>query len=526
MPIQAKRAPKPEIDLKSRLCFYRTKDNASILWPAVSFDSFDEYMKYFQDEIDMNLRTKIAIEWFDVLKGIKGMSTILRTLGKPVAEYVEVENDTPEVLYYLDVLEHVVSSQAYDPKAFASNDEYLEFMKALSESEEIFRGACPSENSFYNIGLQKVTEVNEGNVAGSDREMEDASLQNPLVEQQETPADHDMQDLASCDEAKSPTEPRDVEQAVAAEQPAPPAELPPSSTDASPIMTEMNNYPRANDATPRTRNQSSSSATVVSTDTSTCDQSSPKSDNRWPFGDCDPDVNECMSADEIGFAMVMAGMNRLKSRDGEKLFLFPNVTLEASIRGETSFSLEELVAFVKARNYFQNTNRDLFSAVSNSPQNKGPSPEPSPVKRTPNKKMATRKGTNAKRAISKKSTYTKTPPKMRTRFSPRRTRTNKPRQKFLPSDPFYEFSRLIKVLKNSMGWKYCNGDLYSNWLYIRGDSELGRYGELNVDFFREDEDVVKYCVKHNYKQKYHDLLEEAARNEAANFVTPRRGLHR
>ena len=58
-----------------------------------------------------------------------------------------------------------------------------------------------------------------------------------------------------------------------------------------------------------------------------------------------------------------------------------------------------------------------------------------------------------------------------------------------------------------LDWEYKKGvKVGSDWVYIRGDSELGVEGTRGVDYFTEEHEVVDYCTKNKYKTKYRHLL--------------------
>jgi hypothetical protein len=509
--MNAIRTTKPDINLKARLCFYLRNDN--VHWPAVYYNGFEEYLNHFQDEIDHDLKCRIAFDYVDAVKNNKGKICILRPLGKSIADYVQMEEGKD---YYDDFLWgmcSVLDNEVKNPKAFFSSDEeYLEFMEALAESEKLGRGSeNPSSRTWRQVGLENLAKMNESTSdsadASQDQEMADPPAQDQSsekesasTEEQET-GDQFMPDsssapkeaTASASEAPAPQEPQEgTAEALTDDQPADRATFPAKNAESSTIAatttinaTEETPAASSSDGTSRTHNQSSS-ATVVSTDTSTCAETANTSEATFPFPA--PEVDESMDADAISFAVCMVGWDKKTNKDGEVLHLFPGIDIETGVRGTNCFSPDELVAFVKKHNFFKNTGRELFSPITSMKKNGKQSTTPAP----------------------------KTP--VRTRFSPRGTRSSDVKEKIVPSDPFYQFRHLMKVLEKNFGWDYTRGGDLSNWKYVRGDSKSGKNGQYGIDYFREEREVEEYCMKHNYKGKFETLRKE----EAQNFVTPQR----
>ncbi|KAL3936875.1 MAG: hypothetical protein SGBAC_007899 [Bacillariaceae sp.] len=306
--------------------------------------------------------------------------------------------------------------------------------------------------------------------------------------------------------------------------------------------------------TPLRQNYLHSSATVVSTDTyddyvtEASGSQTPSRQDPWPFQQ--PNLKESMDAEAIAFALTMVGFQTMKVN--KKTFhTFPGVTNKSFKEGENAILFENLVDFAKKNNYFQNVGRELFSPSSEAKSTEKPNsprkmtsgqgrPPLSPM-RTPRPKRGNKKQTeptskkhteaaNRKQAKSKTGANTKqarvtrkaTPsPKYQSgsrrqhdtttiaRCSPRRaSNATSAKKKQLSADPFYEFNCLINVLQNNFDWKYRAGGLESNWLYIRGDSKLGRKGKRGDDFFGEEWEVIEYCLEHKYKEKFQLLTEE------------------
>lgn len=77
-------------------------------------------------------------------------------------------------------------------------------------------------------------------------------------------------------------------------------------------------------------------------------------------------------------------------------------------------------------------------------------------------------------------------------------------------DGFYEFKPLMAFLISHLNWGYKpSKNKLKEWDYIIGDSEKGQDGEYMNDFFHEEEEVIDYCIKNNFKEKYAHLLSEA-----------------
>lgn len=501
--MNAKKPPKAEFDMLERLCFY-CRDNSILLWPAVYAESYSEYLNAFQDEIDVNLKCKISEAMFDAFRESKEVEKILRPLGKSVADLVEIEKGKKEVFNYHEHLWDVLIEQAAVPTIFSSDEEYLEFMEALDKSEETIRGR--RDKTMLQLGLERLAKKNEAGVL-PDEKMAETTVQDQS-------GDEEMEGSPSASN-NAPCPEQDVVMACVVDQAADAASFPQSNSD-SPAARSITDSSTTSDNTPRTHNQSSS-ATVVSMDTAACAETSAV--NQFPF-DVVPEVDESMSAADIGHAFVFAGYNRLR-KNGEVLYFFPGVEYETRIRGKNCFSEEELEAIAKEHNYFKVTSRELFTpaAIENEQGSDassvaikavaGKNKKQQPVKQ---KSPPTKKGTTAKKTPSK----TQAPKNSgRTRISPRRLRSCEPKRKLVSSEPFYDFVNLMRVLKNHFGWKYKGGGGLATWIYVRGDSAFGKHGELGVDFFTEETEVVEYCMKNNYKEKFDDLLKEKT-----VFITP------
>jgi hypothetical protein len=574
--MNAIRTPKVDIDLKKRLCFYLRNDN--IHWPAVYYTCFEEYLNQFQDEMDHDLKCRVAFDYMEAVKNNKHKMKIFRPLGKSIADYVQIEEGKDEYFDFFSGMCHVLNNEVTNPKVFSSNEEYLEFMKGLDESEKLGQGSekPPSERTWRQHGLENLAKMDESTLdsadASQDQEMADPPAQDPssekesaFTEEQEI-GDQVMLDFssapkeatASASEAPAPQEP----QALTDDQP----ESPAIATTTTINATEETPAASSGDGTPRTHNQSSS-ATVVSTDTSsTCAETAktaespaiaatttinateetsaasssdgtPRTHNQSSSATvvstdtsstCAesastseatltfpvPAVDESMDADQIGWQVVMVGWGSKQNEDGELLYLFPGIDIDTGVRETNCFSLDELMAFVKEHNFFKKTVRKLFSPITSVGKK-----SPAPIK----------KKTTAKTSPFKSLALTTSG---RTRFSPRGTRSRNVKERIVPSDPFYRFHYLIQVLTNHFGWDYVSGGGLANWQYVRGDSKPGKNGIYGIDYFREEREVEDFCMEHNYKEKFETLqklqkeedekVEILQKEEDKKFVTPQR----
>ncbi|CAJ1960302.1 unnamed protein product [Cylindrotheca closterium] len=589
------------IDLKERLCFYCRRDNENdeannILWPAVVYKNLEEYFLHLQDEMSVEVKSKIALDMISSHRTGGRDVTILRPLGnKSLLEYVKSVEGKNEYHDYTLSICCTLPQHGDNPNDFTSDQEYLEFMDALGESEEILRGPeRPSnEPSWREYGLRILRQRESRNLSGQaasvnndinmaeaniaeDREDSGTEKEIRAIDFQEaaTPKNYAQASPATATPvAAKPAASQDTHMTEASEPVSEEFETDSHSIemeeDASCAVSEAPVLTQTSDVnvaarTPRRHNHSSSSATVVSTDTyddhSTVasEGHTPTRQDPWPF--VQPALNESMNAKDIQFQLTMVGWETMVI--GKKKFhTFPGVDMNNFKPGKNAFLLENLVNFVKKNNYFRNR-QEFFSPSSEAKPVETPhkvarkidgeheqedppvSPmHPAPIPKRSNKtqsKPSTNKQPKKARATKKGTTSPKhqrgphrQPQAMKSsRRSPRGSSLVTPvKPKQLTSDPFYKFSDLIKILRKKFGWKYHGGSLESNWLYVRGDSELGKTGKHGDDYFQEEWEVVEYCLKHNYKQKYEclekqqqeeDEEEKTAENvaEDPNFKTP------
>jgi hypothetical protein len=74
------------------------------------------------------------------------------------------------------------------------------------------------------------------------------------------------------------------------------------------------------------------------------------------------------------------------------------------------------------------------------------------------------------------------------------------------TDPFYQFRPLMSFLRRDLGWKYgFASKLGHSHKYERPDTLGEKAGTYLEDFFYEEHEVIDYCKKHKYKQKYGHL---------------------
>ena len=123
-------------------------------------------------------KSKVAMDWWDSCKqGNKGGEiNILRPLGtKSFLDYIKSTVGKDQYYDYTSSICHALQYHAGNPNAFSSDEEYLQFMDALTESEEIFRGPefPNNEPTWKEFGLKTLRErgSRDGKAAGISEEM-------------------------------------------------------------------------------------------------------------------------------------------------------------------------------------------------------------------------------------------------------------------------------------------------------------------------------------------------------------------
>ena len=74
-------------------------------------------------------------------------------------------------------------------------------------------------------------------------------------------------------------------------------------------------------------------------------------------------------------------------------------------------------------------------------------------------------------------------------------------------DDFYTFVNLMAFNQACLNWRYMSGGEFYSYKYVIGD-QAGACGQAGIDFFHEENEVVEYCRKNDYKNKYANRYKE------------------
>jgi hypothetical protein len=91
-----------------------------------------------------------------------------------------------------------------------------------------------------------------------------------------------------------------------------------------------------------------------------------------------------------------------------------------------------------------------------------------------------------------------------------------------PSDDFYKFSTLISFLTSRLGWKYRSAtNQLRTWVYERAGTPGENGGMYLDDYFYEEDEVIEYCVRNNFKEQHGHLVKKSTSTEpVGNLITP------
>eukprot|EP00339_Tiarina_fusa_P008958 CAMPEP_0117021160 /NCGR_PEP_ID=MMETSP0472-20121206/15996_1 /TAXON_ID=693140 ORGANISM="Tiarina fusus, Strain LIS" /NCGR_SAMPLE_ID=MMETSP0472 /ASSEMBLY_ACC=CAM_ASM_000603 /LENGTH=802 /DNA_ID=CAMNT_0004726563 /DNA_START=42 /DNA_END=2450 /DNA_ORIENTATION=+ len=100
-----------------------------------------------------------------------------------------------------------------------------------------------------------------------------------------------------------------------------------------------------------------------------------------------------------------------------------------------------------------------------------------------------------------RSSAIETPLRKSSRTTPVRGKTER---RIMPKEGFYCLRTLWPFLRACLNWGYLNGGQFHPFKYVVGDM-AGPTGKEGVDFFYDEYEVVQYCMRNKYEQKYAEL---------------------
>jgi hypothetical protein len=467
---------------------YKQDDETSYKWPAIICADLEEFQDMVQNEADDDLKTKICLALFENYD--KESVMVARLLGR--SEFLILEEGTAFHGYATLLFDKLAKAT---PQYFAKHlDLYLDYMSALDASYDWLKDDGTKSDKNRKKGEELLAKYHRSN---------DESLE------ENKPHEAEEQEKSSLEE-KAPERTSPVT-TTAETTSSPPA----SFTNEEEQTISDDRSVQCSDEHP-----GSSSATVVSmSDSSDAPSTTEPEEATTPEEEQRLEILKDDTFKDIRNKLIFAGWE-VRKATGEELLYFPvpNASVETGSRGNDSFDESELRKYLEESYQWTEpvkTEEEQLAEAQEEPIKMEDEPAEPRKKRGRTKKPGLPNFTKEPKAKKPKVERVNTPKQEPARQFTRAGLRNKsgntdgktektPVEKEI--DPFYNFTRLISLLHKKMGWKYRFArKMGHSHVYEKPDTLGEKAGTYLEDFFYEEQEVIDYCKKHKYKQKYGHL---------------------
>ena len=456
-----KATPPLEIDLRERLYWVQhNQDNKSYLWPAILYSGFDEFQHHLKqmNRLDVQVRSKIALT---ILKNCHADKKVMvaRLLGRESSlDFVEIPYDSKYHMF-TDLLpaRDILSWEWTHPRFFETNGEMDMYMN--------FMGALDESMKILSGGQESSTWREKGK----------ERLTSFQPDHEKTQARGSEQDGAANSNSEG----------VSSKDPKTPSVTPENTTEA--FVDEQSESPANENTT--FEHAAPSSATVVSvSDSVTENEECPSPTYTIPEG-----LNECKTFTEAWCQLCYHGWAVVDSDAEGHNYVPPNsrydnpmLCYEDGTPGKDYFNEDTLRKYLEDVHQWKEETAPLDKATKETE----PTKEISPRRRTPRRTPGKTSSANKRTGVDE------------------------------DEDEFYQFKSLITFLQKHLHWVYKPAkNTLEQWAYVVGNSK-GEDGVRGIDFFHEEQEVIDFCRKNNFKEQYARLLEEEA-SEDSGYKNPR-----